>query len=210
VRRHPERGSHGRAAVDAILDEGLVCHVGIAIEGRPVVVPMAYARDGDRLILHGARSSRLMKALAAGCEVCAAVTLLDGVVVAHSAFDSSMNYRSVVVFGRARALDDPIAKQRALDVLTDHLIPGRHREIRPPTDAEVGATAVIEIRIEEASAKSRTGPPGAPAEPVPPEVWTGVVPLRLSALAPVPAAGTAAEEPPSVLRAAARRGAKHD
>ena len=202
VRRRPERGSHERALVDAILDEGLVCHVGVVIDSRPVVIPMAYARDGERLILHGAAGSRLISVLAAGCEACVTVTHLDGIVVAHSAFDSSMNYRSAVVFGRARPIADAAEKRRALDVLTDHLIPGRTAEIRPPTDNEVAATTVIEIFIEEASAKTRSGPPSEPVQPVPPEVWTGVVPLRLTALAAIPVAGAPAAPPASVPRIA--------
>ena len=200
LRRKPDRGSHERAVVDAILDEGLVCHVGVVTDSRPVVIPMSYARDGGRLILHGAAGSRLMSALADGCEACVTVTLLDGVVVAHSAFDSSMNYRSAVVFGRARPIADAAEKRRALDVLTDHLVPGRTGEIRPPTEAELAATAVIALVIEEASAKTRSGPPSEPAHPVPPGVWTGVVPLRLSALPPIPAPGAPTEPPASVRR----------
>lgn len=200
LRRKPERGSHERAVVDAILDEGMVCHVGVAIDARPVVIPMSYARDGGRLILHGAAGSRLMSALADGCEACVTVTLLDGVVVAHSAFESSMNYRSAVVFGHARAIADAAEKRRALDVLTDHLIPGRTREIPPPTDNELAATTVIEIVIEEASAKMRSGPPSEPTHPVPPGVWTGVVPLRLSALPAIPEPGAPTEPPASVRR----------
>ena len=204
VRRKPERGSHERAVVDAILDEGLVCHVGVVVDSRPVVIPMSYARDGGRLILHGAAGSRLMRALASGCEACVTVTHLDGIVVAHTAFDSSMNYRSAVAFGRARAIDDPTAKRRALDVLTDHLIPGRAGEIRPPTDAELAATTVIELVIEEASAKTRSGPPSKPARSIPRGVWSGVVPLRLTALPAVPAPGAPGEPPASVRRVGGR------
>ena len=200
LRRKPERGSHARAVVDAILDEGLVCHVGVVIDGRPVVIPMSYTRDGGRLILHGAAGSRLIRALAAGCEACVTVTLLDGLVIAHSAFDSSMNYRSAVVFGRARTIDDAAEKRRALDVLTDHLIPGRTGEIASPTANELAATVVIELPIEEASAKTRSGPPSEPEPPIPPGVWTGVVPLRLTALAPQPAPGAPATPPVSVRR----------
>jgi len=199
LRRKPERGSHDRAAVDAILDGGMVCHVGVALGGRPVVIPMAYARDGGRLLLHGATGSRLMRALAAGAEACVSVSHLDGVVVAESAFDSSMNYRSAVVFGRCRAITDAAEKRRALDLLTDRLIPGRSAEIRPPTDSELGATAVVELVIEEASAKSRSGPPSPPARPSRPAPWTGVVPLRVAAGDPLPAPGAPAGLPPSVL-----------
>jgi uncharacterized protein len=205
LRRKPERGSHERAVVNAILDEGLVCNVGVVIDARPVVIPMAYARDGERLILHGATGSRLMRALASGCEVCVTVTHLDGIVVAHSAFDSSMNYRSVVAFGRARRIADVAEKRRAVDILTDHLIPGRTGEIAPPTAGEMAATEVIELVIEEASAKTRSGPPSAPPHPVPPEVWTGVVPLRLATLREVPAPGAPATAPLSVRRIGGRK-----
>jgi nitroimidazol reductase NimA-like FMN-containing flavoprotein (pyridoxamine 5'-phosphate oxidase superfamily) len=204
VRRHPERGSSERAAVDAILDEALVCHVGIVADGRPVVIPMAYARDGGRLILHGATGSRLIRALADGCEACVTVTLLDGIVVARSAFDSSMNYRSAVVLGRARRLTDPAERRRALDVLTDHLIPGRTAEVRPPTANELAATEVIEVAIAEASAKTRSGPPSEPGED---SQWIGVVPLRLAAGRPEPAATVApgTPSPRSVRRTVAAR-----
>ncbi len=186
--------------MDAILDQGLVCHVGVAVDGRPLVVPMSYVRDGGRLILHGAHGSRIMSALATGAEACVAVTHLDGVVVAHSGLESSMNYRSAVVFGRGRAITDPIEKRRALDILTDRLIPGRTAEVPPPTDAEIAATAVVEIVIEEASAKLRSGPPSVPPRPLPADTWTGVVPLRLTASAPEPAAGAPPEPPASVSR----------
>jgi uncharacterized protein len=210
VRRHPERGSRERELIDAILDEGLVCHVGIVVDGRPVVIPMAYARDGDRLLLHGATGSRLLHALAGGCEVCVTVTLLDGLVVARSAFDSSMNYRSVVAFGRARQVADDAGKRRALDALTDHLIPGRTRELRAPLEREVNATEVIEVTIEEASAKTRFGPPSEPAPAAgADEVWAGVVPLRLAAGTPEPASDLApgAGVPESVRRILTARGA---
>jgi nitroimidazol reductase NimA-like FMN-containing flavoprotein (pyridoxamine 5'-phosphate oxidase superfamily) len=209
LRRHPERGSHDRRVVDAILDAGMVCHVGIVADGLPAVIPMAYARDGERILLHGATGSRLMRALAGGCEACVTVTLLDGIVVARSAFDSSMNYRSAVVFGRARRIADTAAKRRALDVLTDHLIPGRTREVPPPTDAQVAATEVIEVPIGEASAKTRSGPPGEPPEK---GLWTGVVPLCLAAGRPEAAPGLSAGTPvpPSVatLAATSRRAAR--
>jgi hypothetical protein len=209
VRRHPERSSHEREAIDAILDEGLVCHVGIVVDGRPVVIPMAYARDGERLLLHGATSSRLVQALASGAPVCVTVTLLDGLVLARSAFDSSMNYRSAVLFGRARRITGEAERRRALDLLTDHLLPGRTRELRAPLERELAATGVLELVIEEASAKKRSGPPSEPAGAAASGAWAGVVPLRLAAGVPAPASDVApgAELPESVKTILARRGA---
>ena len=211
ARRHPERGSHERDEIHAILDEGLACHVGIVVDGRPVVIPMAYGRDGDRLLLHGATGSRLVQALASGCAVCVTVTLLDGLVVARSAFDSSMNYRSVVIFGHARRIAGEAERRRALDVLTDHLIPGRTRGLRAPLARELAATEVIELVIEEASAKRRSGPPSEPARAAgEPDVWAGVVPLRLAAGDPEPAPDLAPGTvlPESVRQIIRERGAK--
>jgi nitroimidazol reductase NimA-like FMN-containing flavoprotein (pyridoxamine 5'-phosphate oxidase superfamily) len=185
-RRLPERGSHDREDVYAILDEGLVCHVGLVHEGQPLVIPMAYGRDGDRLFLHGATASRLLTS-AAGSEVCVTVTLLDGVVLARSTFHSSFNYRSVVAFGRARRVEGEAERRAALRTIVEHIAPGRGAETRNSTNAELGATEVVEIFIDEASAKSRSGPPKDLASDVDAPVWAGVIPLRLTAGAPIPA-----------------------
>jgi uncharacterized protein len=174
VRRHPERGSVDRRLVHAILDEGLVAHVGLVADGQPLVIPMSYGRAGDRLILHGAVPSRLMQTLAAGVPACVTVTLLDGLVLARSAFSHSMNYRSVVCFGRARPVEAADAKRRALDTLVEHLVPGRTRDARAPNARELSATAVLDFEIEEASAKVRSGPPRESAEDLPLPVWAGV------------------------------------
>jgi len=188
VRRLPERGRYDRETIDAILDEGLVAHVGVVDGGLPFVIPMSYGRMGDDLVLHGASNSRLLRLLASGARVCVTVTLLDGLVVARSAFHSSMNYRSVVLLGTAREELDPVAKRAALDALTDHLLPGRRRDARPIDDRELAATCVVRVSIEEASAKLRGGPPaGEPAADVALDIWAGTVPLRLAATAPVPA-----------------------
>ena len=157
--RHPERGSGDFARVVEILDAAKICHVGWIDDGRPIVLPTAYGRLGDSLILHGAAEGRFMKALAGGAEVCVTVTLLDGLVLARSAFHSSMNYRSVVIFGRAAAIEDREEKLRALDVLVEHLAPHRSSEVRPTTEKELAATTVVLLPIVEASAKVRTGPP---------------------------------------------------
>ncbi len=159
VRQRPDRGSYDRAVIDAILDEGLVCHVGFSVAGAPCVVPMNYARVGDRLVLHGARAGRLLSALAAGAPVCVAVTLLDGLVLARSAFRHSLNYRSVVVFGAATEVADRAEKRAALKAILEHVVPGRSRQVRPPSDGELDATTVVALPLAEASAKLRRGPP---------------------------------------------------
>ena len=187
VRRLPDRGRYDYDTVNAILDEGLVAHVGFVEDGVPFVIPMSYGRLDDTVVLHGATSSRLLRHLAGGATVCLTVTLLDGLVVARSAFHSSMNYRSVVVLGRACELTDPGAKRAALDALTDHLLPGRRRDVRPVDERELAATTVVEVRIDEASAKLRSGPPaGEPTTDVARATWAGVVPLRLSPGTPEP------------------------
>lgn len=187
LERHPERGSHERDDVYAILDEGFVCHVGLALDGRPLVIPMLYGRDGDRLLLHGAVKGRLLQALAGGAEVCIVVTLVDGLVVARSTFHSSLNYRSVVAFGRARRVAGAAERARALELLVEHLIPGRTPEARPSSDGELAATEVVEFLIEEATAKVRSGPPQEPAQDRTLPIWAGVLPLGLAVGAPLPA-----------------------
>ncbi len=187
VRRLPKRGHYDRETIYSILDEGLVCHVGFAVDGHPYVIPMNYARDGDRLILHGSVASRLLGHLAEGFEACVTVTLLDGLVLARSTFHHSMNYRSVVAFGRARPIRDEVLKNRALDALVEHLVPGRSADARRPDDKELAATEVLEFPLDETSAKIRTGPPGDNDEDLALDVWAGVIPLPTEPGAPVPA-----------------------
>jgi nitroimidazol reductase NimA-like FMN-containing flavoprotein (pyridoxamine 5'-phosphate oxidase superfamily) len=200
VRRLPDRARYDRATVDAILDEGLVCHVGFVDEGQPFVIPSAYARDGDRLILHGSAASRMVKVLAAGAPACVTVTLLDGLVLARSGFHHSMNYRSVVVLGKATEIVDPDEKRRALDAIVEHVAPGRAASLRPPTEKELRATRVVALRLDEASAKLRTGPPKDEEADHALPVWAGELPLRLEPLAPVadPQAGPAIPPPAHV------------
>ncbi len=183
VRRLPDRGRYDRDTIAAILDEGLVAHVAAAGAGEAVVVPMAYGREGDRLYLHGSPASRTLRALAQGAPACATVTLLDGLVLARSAFHSSMNYRSVVVLGRAERLEGD-AKLAGLRAVTEHLAPGRWDELRPPTAKELGATAVVAMDLREAAAKVRTGPPHDEPRDLAHPVWAGVVPLRGAVGAP--------------------------
>lgn len=186
INRKPERGSSDREAAYAVLDEALHCHVGFADEG-PTVIPMLHARVGDDLLLHGSPASRLIRKLSAGVDACVSVTILDGLVLARSAFDSSANYRSVVVFGTAEPITDLVERRAALDAFTDKLLPGRRAHLRPMTDKEVKATAVLRIPIVEFSVKTRSGPPGDDNHSF--EVWTGVIPLSISASAPVAESG---------------------
>jgi len=187
LRRLPERGSKDLDLACAIIDAARVAHVGFVVDGLPYVVPMAVARDGGNLLLHGSVASRLMKNLAAGLPCCVTVTHLDGLVLARSAFHSSMNYRSVMVFGSAAAVTDADEKVRALDALTDHLLPGRLAELRRPTRKELNATLLLSLPIERFSVKTRNGPPDDPANETRVPVWAGVVPLSLQAGKPVPA-----------------------
>jgi nitroimidazol reductase NimA-like FMN-containing flavoprotein (pyridoxamine 5'-phosphate oxidase superfamily) len=191
IRRLPERGSRERALVHAILDEGLLCHVGIASEQGPVVIPTLYARDGERIYLHGSPASRLLRSLAKGIPVCLTVTLVDGLVLARSAFHHSMNYRSVVVFGTARDVSDLGEKRRALQLLVEHVVPGRSGETRAPNDFEEKYTRVLAVEIEEASAKVRAGGPKDDEADLALPHWAGVLPLRIVPGSPEPDPGLA-------------------
>jgi len=185
VRRLPQRGVYDRAAVFAILDEALVCHVGFVRDGQPFVIPTIFARVEDRLYLHGSAASRMLGALAEGADVCVTVTLVDGLVLARSAFHHSMNYRSVVVLGRARLVTDANEKRAALEAVVEHVVPGRSREVRDPSERELLATSVLCLDLLEVSAKVRTGPPVDDAEDMDRPCWAGEIPLRLEAQAPV-------------------------
>ena len=191
VRRRAERGRYDRATVHAILDEGLVCHVGFAVDGQPWVIPTAHARDGETLYLHGSPASRMLRNLSEGVPVCVTVTLLDGVVLARSAFHHSMNYRSVVVVGRARAVDDAEERLRALRALVEHVARGRWADTRRPNARELAQTLVLALPIVEASAKVRSGPPLDDAEDQALPFWAGVIPLALAPGAPTPDPGLA-------------------
>jgi nitroimidazol reductase NimA-like FMN-containing flavoprotein (pyridoxamine 5'-phosphate oxidase superfamily) len=186
VKRQPDRSRDDRAMAYAILDEGRVAHVGFAPDGQPFVIPMAYGRDGDRLLLHGAKASRLIRTTGGGVPVCVTVTLLDGLVLARSTFHHSMNYRSVVLLGQATRVEGDEAKTRALEAFTDKLVPGRWPEVRWPSRKELKATHVLSLPIDEASAKVRTGGPVDDEPDYALEVWAGVVPLSLTASDPIP------------------------
>jgi nitroimidazol reductase NimA-like FMN-containing flavoprotein (pyridoxamine 5'-phosphate oxidase superfamily) len=187
VRRKRERGSYDRAVIDAILDEALIAHLGIADEsGQPIVIPTLHARDGDVVYCHGSVASRTLRALAAGARVCLTVSLIDGLVLARSAMHHSANYRSAVLLGTARSVEEPAEKLAALRAVIEHIVPGRWGEIRPPSENELAATAVIAIPIEEASAKVRTGAPVDDEEDYALGAWAGVIPLGISTGAPEP------------------------
>ena len=185
VKRKPQRAAYDRATIDAILDEGLICHVGLTADGQTFVLPMIHVRVGDKVYLHGSPASRTLQALARGAEACLTVTLIDGLVLARSAMHHSMNYRSVVLLGKASVVDDPVEKGAALHALTQHLIPGRWADIRSPTEQELRGTLVVSVPIQEASAKVRTGPPVDEEADYERPVWAGVIPLRLAAGSPI-------------------------
>ena len=185
VRRQRDRGVYDAATIEAVLDEALICHVGAVVDGSPVVLPTVHARRGRTLYLHGARADALLRA-GTGAEVCVTATLVDGLVLARSAFHHSVNYRSVVVRGPARAVTDPNEQRAALEALVEHVAPGRSGETRPPTDDELRATLVLAVRLDEASAKVRTGPPlDEPGDHALPH-WAGELPLAVVAGPPRP------------------------
>ena len=186
ISRHDERGSYDREVAYAILDEGLVAHVGLDTGDGVMVIPMTYARLGDELILHGAVASRWLSSFDAGRPISVCVTLLDGLVLAQSAFSHSMNYRSVVAFGEARVITDAEKKDAAFKTLLDHLIPGRWEDSRQPDKKESDATTVVAMQINEASVKIRSGPPKDAAKDLDLPYWTGVIPLSLTAGAAIP------------------------
>jgi uncharacterized protein len=187
VRRVPENGKYDRETIDSILDAALVCHLGFEREGQPYVIPTLHARIGDLLYVHGSSASRTLRALGEGIPACVTVTLLDGIVLARSVFEHSINYRSVVVLGTATVVDDPEEKSTVLEAFTEKLLPGRFADARPPSRKELKATGVLSLPIDEASAKVRTGAPSDGDSPdAELDVWAGHIPLVVRALEPVP------------------------
>lgn len=201
LKRLPKRGTHEREVINRILDEGFICHVGFVVDGQPFVIPTGYARVDDRLLIHGSQASRMLRALGQGIDVCVTVSLIDGLVLARSAFHHSMNYRSVVVFGRATVIERREEKMAALLALSEHIIPRRWNDVREPNASELQQTTVLSLPLEEASAKVRSGPPLDDEEDYALPVWAGVVPLRMVAGPPIPdprlPSGT---EPPAYAR----------
>ena len=185
IQRLPKRGHYDRETIYRILDEALICHVGFVENGQPFVIPINFARVDDTIILHGAKASRLLKHIESGHPVCVEATVVDGLVLARSVFHHSVNYRSVVLFGTGHLVTDEQEKLAALEAVTEHLIPGRWQEARLPNRKELNATSVVSIRIDEASAKVRVGPPVDDEEDYGLPVWAGVLPLQEMAASPV-------------------------
>lgn len=208
VRRLPERGSHDLATAYAILDEGLMCHVGVATDEGPVVIPMLYARDRDRILLHGSPASRLLRGAATGGDICITVTLVDALVLARSAFHHSMNYRSVVVFGPAEKITDPDEKLAALEHLVEALVPGRTADARGPNDKELRGTTVLAVPLDELSVKVRGHGVADDPEDMDLPVWAGLVPLAQVAGEPVPDPAQPADLPVPEYASRYRRGAR--
>jgi len=179
IKRHPERATYDRAAVEAILDEALMCHIGFVVDGQPYVIPTIHARVGDHVYLHGAAASRMLETLGGGAPVCLTATLLDGLVLARCAFSHSMNFRSVVVLGVPTEVTDEAEKLRALEAIVEHVVPGRWRDARHPTEIEMRSTRVVRMPLDEVSAKIRTGPPKDQADDLGLDVWAGVIPLSV-------------------------------
>jgi uncharacterized protein len=177
VKRHPERAVYNHAEIYSILDEGYVCHVAFVADQQPHLIPTAYGRAGNQLYLHGSAVSHMLRSLAQGIDVCVTVTLVDGFVLARSAFRHSLNYRSVVVFGKARMVTDPVEKMEAMRCFMNHLVPGRWEEVRPPSERELLQTSVLALPLDEAVAKARTGPPLDAEEDISASTWAGVIPL---------------------------------
>lgn len=185
VKRIPKRGNFERETIYKILDEAFICHIGFSVEGQTFVIPTAYGRVGDVLYIHGSSASRMMREVSKGIDVCVTVTLVDGLVLARSAFHHSINYRSVVIFGKAEKVTDEKEKNDALFAFTEHLIPNRWTEVREPNALELKATTVLKLPIEEASAKMRTGNPVDDDEDMNLDVWAGVIPLKIKVEKPI-------------------------
>jgi len=185
VKRLPDRGHYDRETIYSILDEAFICHVGYVIDGQPYVIPTGFARIGDDLYIHGSSASRMLRNLSQGVEVCVTVTLIDGLVLARSAFHHSINYRSVVVLGKAELVENTDEKNKALEAFTEHVMPGRWAEVRWPSELELKATSVLKLPITEASAKIRAGDPKDDEEDYAMDVWAGVLPIKLSKGEPV-------------------------
>lgn len=178
VKRVPKRGQYDKETIYDIVDDALICHVSFVFDGRPMIIPTIHARQGDTILLHGATSSRMLRHIATGADLCIAVTHLDGLVLARSVFHHSMNYRSAVLFGKGELIDDPEKKMAALKIFTEKLIPGRWDDARRPSPTEAKATHIVRIPIESASAKVRVGPPGDDDKDYALDVWAGVLPMH--------------------------------
>ena len=185
VVREPHRGVYDRETVYRILDEGFLCHIGFVVDAQPFVIPTSYGRKDDKLYVHGSAASRMLRQMKGGVSVCITVTLLDGLVLARSVFNHSMNYRSVVILGKATLVEDPQEKIAALHAISEHIIPGRWADARQPNESELKQTSVLRLPIEEFSAKVRTGPPIDDEEDYSFPTWAGVIPLEMRAGEPI-------------------------
>ena len=185
IKRSPHRGVYDKKTIYKILDDGFVCHAGFIHENQPFVIPMSYGRKSNSLYLHGASSSRFMKINEKENNICITVTHIDGLVLSRAAFDHSVNYRSVVVLGKARKIEEFGRKLLALEAISEHIIPGRWREVRKPSDTEIKATTILEVEIEQASAKIRSGPPDDQEDDYKLNIWAGIVPLSLTSTFPL-------------------------
>jgi len=185
LKRLPKRGHFDRETINAILDEGFICHVGFIVNGQPFVIPTGYARVDDKLYIHGSQASRMLRTLAQGIDVCITITIVDGLVLARSAFHHSINYRSVVVFGNAKLVEEREEKNAALLALSEHFVKGRWDHVRRPNEQELRATTVLSLRLEEASAKIRTGPPLDDEDDYALPIWAGLIPLSMVAAEPI-------------------------
>ena len=186
VKRLPERGVYDRDSLDAIIDEALICHLGFVQDGDPFVIPTIHARDGDTIYLHGSPASRMLRLMKRGAAVCVTATIIDGIVAARSVFHHSMNYRSAVVLGEARLVDDAEERLRAMEMITEHVLPGRWAEARHPSDTENKGTLIVAVPIAEFSVKTRSGPPGDDEPDYDLPIWAGVIPLAMTPGAPDP------------------------
>lgn len=197
VRRLPERGSHDRDLAYAIVDEALVCHVGFVTDHGPAVIPMLHARDGDTLLLHGSPANRLLRAASHGIDICATITLIDGLVLARSVFHHSANYRCVVAYGRAHQIADLDQRRAALDRIVEAIVPGRSADARPPNDKELRGTTVLALPLDELSVKHRPGGPSDEEEDYDLPIWAGVIPMTVTPGAPVPDPAMPGDHPPA-------------
>lgn len=207
VKRLPKRGNYDRETINAILDEAFICHVGFVVDGQPYVIPTGFGRVDNDLYIHGSSASRMLRELSKGVDVCFTATLIDGLVIARSAFHHSVNYRSVVVLGKAELVTDVDEKNTALEAITDHIVPGRWAECRWPNELELKATSVLRLAIDEASAKIRVGDPVDDDEDYSLDFWAGVLPIELKAGRPTADAKlTPGIEPPSYVTDYKRNG----
>ena len=185
VHRLPDRGFYDFETITKILDDTFICHIGFVVENQPYVIPTCFGRENDEIFFHGAKGSRMLKAIKNGSDICITVTILDGIVLARSAFHHSVNYRSVVILGKAKEISESSEKEKALQIITEHIMPGRWNDVRKPNAKELNTTTVLSLNINEASAKIREGAPKDDEEDMDLEIWAGVLPLKIAPQEPI-------------------------